>query len=488
MEQAQHEKELIANVMKNAAYAFEAFRQVPGKERAVFLEAIAQGLEKEGEPLLEIAMQETNLSLVRLRAEVGRTCNQLRMYARLLNEGSWVNAIINKANSYKNPPSPDLRSMHVPIGPVVVFGASNFPFAYSTAGGDTASALAAGCSVVVKQHPAHAQTSLKVFEIIQQAARIIHMPDNVVQHVVHAGFTTGEALVKHPATAAVGFTGSYAGGMALHQYAQQRKYPIPVFAEMGSVNPVFLLPEALAANSADIARQYAASIIQGMGQFCTNPGLIFGMGSQALEAFAKQLTQAMQEVEATPMLHKGIEQAFFEKITTLRQQNGVDWLLGDPAKISPHATLLRVNAEVFLANPLLHEEIFGPFSVLAECRNSEEMYACRKVLEGQLTTSFMGTTADFSNYAPLIELATMKAGRVIFNGVPTGVEVADAMVHGGPAPATTDSRFTAVGPMAIYRWTRPVCWQNAPDFLLPPALQAENPQGIWRRVNGSLVR
>ena len=488
MEQAQHEKALIATVMENAANAFEAFKLVPGKERAVFLEAIALGLENKGEPLLDLAMQETNLPLVRLRAEVGRTCNQLRMYARLLNEGSWVNAIINEANPHKNPAAQDLRSMQVPIGPVVVFGASNFPFAYSTAGGDTASALAAGCSVVVKQHPAHAQTSARVFELIQYAAFKTHMPDYAVQHVPHAGYTTGEALVKHPATAAVGFTGSYSGGMALHQFAQQRKHPIPVFAEMGSVNPVFLLPAALEEKTEELARQYAGSITQGMGQFCTNPGLLFGICGEALHTFAEYLAVAMQGFEPSPMLHAGIEKTFLEKIKVARHQEGVEWLFGNQETDKAAATLARVTAEVFLANPLLHEEVFGPFSLLVECRSAAEMYACRKILEGQLTTSFMGTTADFNNFAPLIELATMKAGRVIFNGVPTGVEVTDAMVHGGPAPATTDSRFTAVGPMAIYRWTRPVCWQNAPDFLLPPALQAENPQGIWRRVNGSLVR
>lgn len=488
MNTAQHIPDSIGIVMDNAAAAFELYRQVPCKARAIFLETIAKGLEDAGEPLLELPLQETNLPITRLRAEVGRTCHQLRIYAKLLKEGSWVNAIINESNTSKNPPSPDLRSMQVPLGPVVVFGASNFPFAYSTAGGDTASALAAGCTVVVKQHPAHAQTSLKVFEIIQQAAHTTHMPEHVVQHVVHAGNTTGEALVRHPATAAVGFTGSYAGGMALQQYAQQRKYPIPVFAEMGSVNPVILLPEALAANSVGIAGQYGASITHGMGQFCTNPGLIFGLVGPAFDAFTNQLIKVMQVVEAMPMLHPGIEQAFFTKKTTIKQQNGVDWLLGDPEKANPHATLVRVTAEVFLANPLLHEEVFGPFSILVACQNPDELYACRSVLEGQLTTSFMGTPADFAHYAPLIELATRKAGRVIFNGVPTGVEVADAMVHGGPLPATTDSRYTAVCPMAIYRWTRPVCWQNAPEFLLPPELKTNNKLGIWRRVNGCWTR
>jgi NADP-dependent aldehyde dehydrogenase len=484
MNKVQHEQAFIDRAMDNAAAAFEAYRQMMPNERANFLEAIALGLENAGEPLLILAAQETNLPLARLKAEVGRTCNQLRVYAGLLQEGSWVNALINESNPNKNPPAPDLRSMQVPMGPVVVFGASNFPFAYSTAGGDTASALAAGCSVVVKQHPAHAQTSVRVFEIIEKAARTTCMPENVVQHVPHTGNFTGEALVKHPATAAVGFTGSYAGGLALHQYAQQRKHPIPVFAEMGSVNPVFLLPQALADNGADIARQYAASITTGMGQFCTNPGLIFGICSPALTAFAGQLTEAMQQEAPMPMLHKGIEQAYLAKTRELRQSNAVHWLLGDPENSKPHANLARVSADVFLANPLLHEEVFGPFSILVACANAAEMYACQKVLEGQLTTSLMGTDADFKSFAPLIALATAKAGRLIFNGVPTGVVVADAMVHGGPAPATTDSRFTAVGPMAIYRWTRPVCWQNAPGFLLPPELKTDNPLGIWRRVNG----
>jgi NADP-dependent aldehyde dehydrogenase len=314
------------------------------------------------------------------------------------------------------------------------------------------------------------------------------MPAHVVQHVPDEGFATGKALVQHPATAAVGFTGSYVGGMALQAYAQERKYPIPVFAEMGSVNPVLLLPHALQQNGKAIAEKYAASITQGMGQFCTNPGLLFGLASPELDQFAQYLVDAVQSFEASAMLHKGIEAAYLEKTKVALAQKGVELLIGQPLQDVPQVCIARVTAECFLANPQLHEEIFGPFSMIVACRDADDMLACRKALAGQLTTSLMGTDEDFAAYPQMPEAAVQYAGRVVFNGVPTGVEVTGAMVHGGPQPATTDSRFTAVGPMAIYRWTRPVCWQNAPQHLLPPALQDDNPLGIRRLVNGQWMQ
>lgn len=474
----------IPQVMQQAATAFEAYRSVSPSRRAEFLETIAAGLEAAGHELFALTATETNLPLPRLRSEMARTCHQLRLYAAQVREGHWVNAIIDYAKPDKNPPAPDLRSMHIPIGPVVVFGASNFPYAYSTSGGDTASALAAGCSVVVKQHPAHAATSNRVFAIMQQAAAQSGMPAYVVQHVPDEGFATGKALVQHPDTAAVGFTGSYAGGMALQGYAQQRKHPIPVFAEMGSVNPVLLLPGALQQDAAGIAARYAASITQGMGQFCTNPGLLFALPSPALGVFTQVLVRLVQQSETGAMLHSGIEQAYLHKTKAALAQKGVELLTGTSRFEAPQACLARVPANVFLANPLLYEEVFGPFSLLVLCRTAEEMLACRKSLAGQLTTSIMATDDDLAAHQPLVDAAIQHAGRVVFNGVPTGVEVTGAMVHGGPHPATTDSRFTAVGPMAIYRWTRPVCWQNAPHHLLPPELQDDNPLGIRRRVSG----
>jgi NADP-dependent aldehyde dehydrogenase len=304
--------------------------------------------------------------------------------------------------------------------------------------------------------------------------------------VEDSGFQTGKALVQHPATAAVGFTGSYAGGMALHGYAQERKHPIPVFAEMGSVNPVLLLPDALATDAAGIASKYAASLTMGMGQFCTNPGLMFGVDSAALESFTEALVQAVKFVIPSPMLHTGIEKAYIEKSAKALQSKGVELIFGNPESSTPGVFLARVKADAFKENPLLHQEIFGPFSVLVVCQSVEEMLDCCHTLSGQLTTSIMATEKDVGTYLNLLKAESLQAGRVVYNGVPTGVEVCGAMVHGGPYPATTDSRFTAVGPKAIYRWTRPLCWQNAPDLLLPDALKENNPLQIRRWVDGVL--
>lgn len=478
----------INQCMTQSFIAFEACRIVSAEQRAAFLEAIASQLEDAGMPLLELTSSETNLPIPRLRGEMARTCGQLRLYANLILNGQWVDAIIDHAKPDKSPPAPDIRSMQVPLGPVVVFGASNFPYAYSTAGGDTASALAAGCSVVIKQHPAHAETSNRVFDIMKQAAMETGMPENVVQHVPDEGFATGKALVQHPLTTAVGFTGSYVGGMALQGYAHERKHPIPVFAEMGSVNPVLLLPDAITTDAKGIADKYAASITLGMGQFCTNPGLLFGMASESLDAFADLLVAGVQEVVPAPMLHTGIEKAYLEKSTNALQEKGVTLLFGNKQASQPGVCLAKVDAETFLQNPLLHEEIFGPFSLLVVCSDVEVMLACRKLLAGQLTTSVMATDADFAKYGHYLSADSLQAGRVVYNGVPTGVEVCAAMVHGGPMPASTDSRFTAVGPKAIYRWTRPVCWQNAPAQLLPDALKDENPLHLWRMVDGVFSR
>ena len=476
--------------MDAALTAFESYRKVTGERRGAFLEAIAIGLEDAGEWLIELASSETNLALPRLKGEMARTCFQLRMFAQLAREGNWVEPIINHANPSKNPPAPDLRSMLIPLGPVVVFGASNFPFAYSTAGGDSASALAAGCPVVVKQHPAHPETSLRVFEMMKNAAAQTGMPEGVVHHVADEGFMTGKALVQHPYAAAVGFTGSYQGGMALLEYSRQRQKPIPVFAEMGSVNPVFLLPGALQANGAEIAQKMVPSITASMGQFCTNPGLMFGLRSHALDAFAQSLAGGLNQIVGAPMLHSGIEKAFEQKAKEALGQQGVKLLTSQPLRGGgplPGAMLATIGAHGFVANPRVHEEIFGPWSLLVVCESKDELVACRRALSGQLTTTFWGTDEDFANCPGLIDEALYQAGRVVFNGVPTGVEVCAAMVHGGPHPATTDSRFTAVGPLSVRRWARPVSWQNAPAKLLPPALQDHNPLNLLRLVEGQWI-
>jgi len=476
----------INQVMEAASSAFEKFKKLTQAKRAAFLQAIAAGLENAGDNLVEIASSETNLPLLRLRGEMARTCFQLRMFAGLIEEGHWVEAIIDHAKPDKNPPAPDIRRMRIPIGPVVVFGASNFPFAYSTAGGDTASALAAGCPVVIKQHPAHGQTSLAVFKIMEQAAKLTGMPENVVQHVEDKGFETGKMLVQHPATASVGFTGSFNGGMALQAYSQERKHPIPVFAEMGSTNPVLLLPGALAADWAGIAQKFAVSITMSMGQFCTNPGLIFGIESPDLDQFIESLAIELQSFSPSAMLHTGIEKAYFEKTATALRQKGVEvQFSGKTGSEVPEVCIARINAADFLANPLVQEEIFGPWSLVVVCKDATEMVDCRNALAGQLTTTLMATEQDMNDFPFLIDAALNHSGRVVFNGVPTGVEVCGAMVHGGPYPACTDSRFSAVGPTAIQRWTRPVCWQNAPTQILPPELQEENPAGIRRLVNGN---
>ncbi len=478
----------IPRIMQQAGLAFEIYRSAEPSRRAGFLEAIALRLEAAGNELLALAAGETNLSMPRLRSEMARTCFQLRMYAALICEGHWVEAIIDHAHPGKNPPSPDLRRMRIPIGPVVVFGASNFPFAYSTAGGDTASALAAGCTVVVKQHPAHAQTSLAVYELMRQAALETGMPENTIQHVEDEGFETGKMLVQHPETAAVGFTGSFRGGMALQAYAKERKHPIPVFAEMGSTNPVFLLPEALATDTDAIAQKFANSITLSMGQFCTNPGLIFGLESADFDRFAQMLIDGLQSFTTGPMLHPGIEKAYLEKTSAALGQPHVELIYQSPGEANkPFVCIARIKASVFLANPGIQEEIFGPWSLLVECSNDAEMLECRKTLAGQITTTLIGSGSDLQTYNRLVDAAIHHSGRVVFNGVPTGVEVCGAMVHGGPFPATTDARFSAVGPTTIQRWTRPVCWQNAPQNMLPPQLQDHNPANIRRMVNGVWV-
>lgn len=412
---------------------------------------------------------------------------QLRMFAAMLLEGSWVEASIDHAIPERVPAKPDLRKMLVPLGPVIVFGASNFPYAYSTAGGDTASALATGCSVVVKAHPAHLRTSQLVANAIAKAISFCKMPAHTFQHVEGSSFETGKALVQQPYTSAVGFTGSFTGGKALYDYAAARPKPIPVFSEMGSTNPVLLLPDALTKNAESIATQYAGSITLGVGQFCTNPGLLIGISSDALNLFKATLSAAINQVAPAKMLHAGILKAYNtnrnKAITTtgvtLISQTTVD------SETDASALIANVSAANFLKNTNLKEEVFGPYALLVECADMEELKKVWSAVSGQLTTSLMGTDQDFASNPELIELAGSIAGRVLFNGVPTGVDVCASMVHGGPFPATTDSRFTAVGINAAKRWVRPVCYQNCPDHLLPDALKESNPLQIKRMIDGN---
>jgi NADP-dependent aldehyde dehydrogenase len=485
----------INEIMQQAWKAFHVYRKLSLKKRADFMRAIAVELEKCGDDLIQTAMRETNLPEARMRNERGRTILQLNQYAAACEEGTWLDARIDMAVPDKNPPKPDIRKMLVPLGPVVVFGASNFPFAYSTAGGDTACALAAGCPVIVKAHPAHAETSETVAGAILRAAKTCKMPEGIFAHVHGASvepdsYRVGKALVEHPHTKAVGFTGSYLGGKQLFDWGNQRKEPIPVFAEMGSINPVFLLPEKLKQSAEDVAKMYASSIILGVGQFCTNPGLIIGLESEGLQTFINALGEEIKNTSPGTMLHPGIFKSYVEKRALALIQEDVETVAvseKDPAFNQAMPTIATATGEAFLKNPVLHQEVFGPYSIVIHCKDMTEMIAVARNLEGQLTATLMATETDIHYHEELVEAVKNVCGRFILNGVPTGVEVCLAMHHGGPFPATTDPRFTSVGADGIKRFARPICYQNWSNDLLPEELKNENPLRIWRTVNNELT-
>ena len=474
----------IDNIMEASWEAFCKYRETGRGVHAALLRNIAVALAGEKEVLISSAAAETHLDPARLGTELERTIFQLRSYADACLEGSWLEVRIN------NNGAQDLRKMQVPLGPVVVFGASNFPFAYSTAGGDTACALAAGCTVVVKAHPAHAHTSELVARAIQKATVQTGLPEPVFQHVHSSSFETGAALVQHERTKAVGFTGSFQGGKALFDIAAKRKSPIPVFAEMGSVNPVFILPEQMESAAESLAEMLAASITQSVGQFCTNPGILVAISSPALQRFTASLSKAISSSPPQKMLHEGIAEAFHRGREVALGATGVQLvsLAGGKTSLFGIPTLATVAARHFLKNPKLREEVFGPFSLLVTCESMEELVAVASSFEGQLTTTLMATAEEARNSQSLLAILRDRCGRMVFNGVPTGVEVARAMQHGGPFPATTDSRFTAVGADGIRRFTRPVCYQNWDQQLLPLELQDGNPAGIWRLVNDAWTK
>jgi NADP-dependent aldehyde dehydrogenase len=486
----------IDQALQLAAQAFIPYKKLSLQARRDFMHAIAQGLEAAAESLVSTADRETHLGAGRLRGELVRTCWQLRSYSDAALAGHFLDVRIDTADPSRKPaPRPDIRKMMVPLGPVVVFGSSNFPFAYSTAGGDTACALAAGCPVIVKAHPAHAETSEAVAGVILSAAAKCSLPKGVFTHIHGAAFETGKALVTHPLVKAVGFTGSTSGGKALFDLAAQRKEPIPVFSEMGSVNPVFLLPGKLEGSAKEVAAQYAASITQSVGQFCTNPGLLIGIKGASLQTFRAELGTLLAKIPPAPMLNPGIARAYTEKRQKALDQKNVQTIVGGNPQstgINPPnegvPTLAATSAEAFLANPLLHEEVFGPYSLLVECADASEMLAVALQMEGQLTSTLIATEEDWTANQDLVEAVEQHCGRLILNGVPTGVEVVTAMQHGGPYPATTDSRFTSVGADGIRRFTRPLCYQNLPDHLLPEAVQDSNPLKIWRLVNGDWTK
>lgn len=483
--------EEINIVMQDAWNAFHAYRKFSLKQRAAFMKAIAVELENCGDDLINTAMRETNLPEARMRGERARTIFQLNSYANACEKGTWLDARIDTAITDKTPPKPDIRKMLVPLGPVVVFGASNFPFAYSTAGGDTACAFAAGCPVIVKAHPAHAETSEIVANAILLAAEKCKMPKGIFAHVHGASFEVGKALVQHPHTKAVGFTGSFLGGKQLFDWGNQRKEPIPVFSEMGSINPVFLMPEKLNTSAVEIAQQYAGSITLGVGQFCTNPGLIIGIESEALKTFVHDLGKAIQKIDPALMLHPGIVSAYKKNKGNALLQDDVHLVAESDTDVKENEglpTIATATGEAFLNNPVLHQEVFGPYSIIIRCKDMNEMITVAKNLEGQLTATLMATENDITGNDELVEAVKNICGRFILNGVPTGVEVCLSQHHGGPFPATTDSRFGAVGADGIRRFARPIAFQNWSNELLPAELKNENPLGIWRTVNDELSK
>jgi NADP-dependent aldehyde dehydrogenase len=484
----------VNHALEASAQAFTDYRGRSGAERAHFLEAIALEIEALGDSLLQRAHAETGLPLARLTGERGRTCAQLRLFAQVARDGSWADARIDPALPDRQPaPRPDLRRMLIPLGPVVVFGSSNFPLAFSAAGGDTASALAAGCTVVVKAHRAHPGTSELVAGAVNRAVAACGLPPAVFSLIHGGGATIGIAMVKHPATAAVGFTGSHAAGRALFDAAASRPQPIPVFAEMSSLNPVFLLPEALQDRGAALATGLLGSFTLGVGQFCTKPGLVFVLRGPATDTFIAALAAAVRAAPCGTMLTHGIRAAFLENRDRVIAVAGVQPIASSEVTASHSqteipASVARTTARTFLANSALATEAFGPFTLIVVAETVAEFTACTAALEGQLTATVHGTVADLAAARPLLARLEAKAGRLVINAFPTGVEVCPAMNHGGPYPATTDVRFTSVGTAAIHRFARPLCYQGFADDLLPPALQNANPLGLLRLVNGKPTR
>ena len=482
--------EEINEAVSLAAKAFKEFRNTPGIKKAEFLNAIADEILALDDELVQVYCSETGLPEGRAKGERGRTIGQLRMFADLVAEGSWVEATIDTAQADRLPmPKSDIRKMMVPLGPVVVFGASNFPLAYSTAGGDTAAALAAGCPVIVKSHPMHAGTGELVSSAIVKAANKTGMPNGVFSNLNSRGIEVGVQLVKHPKVKAVGFTGSIRGGRALYDLASKREEPIPVFAEMGSINPVVVLPEALKSRGNQLAKTYAGSITLGSGQFCTNPGLLLGIKGDELTSFVKDLSDEIIKIEPSCMLHPNIIGAYENNKRIAIAQSGLTVTADyEPDVQSNYArqTITTVDGHTFLENTTLHQEVFGPFSMVVQCEDANEMEAIISKLEGQLTGTIISEDDEAEKYSGVIAALQNRVGRIIFNGVPTGVEVCPSMLHGGPYPASTDSRFSAVGIHSIKRWVRPLSFQDWPNALLPIELKNDNPLNLDRTVNGKL--
>ncbi|WCM49401.1 aldehyde dehydrogenase (NADP(+)) [Pseudomonas sp. WJP1] len=482
------EQEVVLAVTA-ATRAFAPFRQLSPLRRAEFLDAIAEEIDDLGDDFIALVCQETALPEGRIRGERSRTSGQLRLFAQVLRRGDFLAARIDLALPGRTPlPRPDLRQYRIGVGPVAVFGASNFPLAFSTAGGDTASALAAGCPVVFKAHSGHMATAERVAGAIVRAAQRTAMPSGVFNMIYGAG--VGQALVMADGIKAVGFTGSLKGGRALADLAAARVQPIPVFAEMSSINPVIVLPEALGQRGQKIAEELTASVNLGCGQFCTSPGLIIGLRSPQFSEFLQAFAQNMGSQPPQTMLNAGVLNSYRAGLAHIAAHDLVDHLAGQPqgnSKAQPQ--LFKADVQLLLdGDPLLQEEIFGPATVVVEVADQPQLRAVLDGLHGQLTATLIAEPADLDRFSELLPLLEDKVGRLLLNGYPTGVEVSDAMVHGGPYPATSDARGTSVGSLAIDRFLRPVCYQNYPDEYLPAALQNANPLGLDRLVDGQWSR
>jgi len=476
-----------------AVAAAPEFGAIGNRERANFLRAIADELAADAAEIVERALLETGLPKPRLEGELARTTGQLRLFAEVVEDGSWVDARIDEALPDRKPlPRPDVRSMLRPLGPVVVFGASNFPLAFSVAGGDTASAFAAGNPVIVKAHPAHPGTSDLAGRAIARAVTKCNLPPGVFALLFDHGIGVGTALVQHPAVQAVAFTGSAGGGQALMKLSAARPQPIPCYAEMGSTNPLFVLPGAMRERGADLAKGLQTSFTLGSGQFCTKPGLVFVPEREAAE-FLDALRGGVSALGAHGMLTPSIAERYNAAVEGRRGAGKAEWIAGFEGAVAGDAAtggaaVFSVPLADFAANRELEEEIFGPTTLLIHYGEPSELVDVAKRLHGHLTATIHGTEDDLRKAAELVSVLETRVGRILFNGYPTGVEVCHAMVHGGPFPATSDSRTTSVGTRAMLRFARPVCYQDFPDASLPMELRRGNPLGIQRMVNGRLVR
>ena len=483
----------ISQAAEAATEAFHADQDKAPAERADLLEAIASEIEALGDTLVQRVMAETALPEGRVQGERGRTTGQLRLFADVVREGSWVDARIDTALPDREPlPKPDVRRMLIPMGPVAVFGASNFPLAFSVAGGDTASALAAGCPVIVKAHPAHPGTSELVAEAIRKAVEKTGFHPGTFSLLHGTSPDVSLALVRHPDVRAVGFTGSLKAGRALFDAAASRPEPIPVYAEMGSVNPLFVLPGALEERGEAIAEGLAGSVTLGAGQFCTNPGVVVGLEGDGLTALASSTGRRLAEMPAFTMLYENVRAGYADGVEAVGGTAGVEVAgraeEGDGSATPAYAAVFATDAATFLEEERLREEVFGPSTIIVRCPSKEQLEAVARALEGSLTATLHGTADDLREHAGLVQILRQKAGRLIFNGFPTGVEVCPSMNHGGPYPSTTDVRSTSVGTAAIYRFARPICYQDFPQEALPPQLRDQNEHDLLRMIDGDYTR